>query len=145
MEFLIWIGLFVAMLVLNALMQRASARRGPPPPQDEVQARTADLPSAAELWRQLRTITDGPAAKAATVRSPEAEALPEEWIREQVDRRPPPPPPRAGPRRGYRYTRRELLGTRRDLRKAIVLMTVLGPCRGAETPGQAPARQEPSI
>ena len=142
MEFLIWIGLFAAMLVLNALMQRAAARRRPPPPQDEIQAPApaADLPTAAELWRQLRTITNGPAPR-ASARSLEAGAPPREWSREQVERRPPRPP--AGPARRHRYTRRELLGSRRDLRQAIVLMTVLGPCRGAETPAQAPARGEP--
>jgi hypothetical protein len=44
------------------------------------------------------------------------------------------------PRRASRYDRRALFGSKHDVRKAIVLMTVLGPPRGAEPPDGGPAR-----
>jgi hypothetical protein len=50
------------------------------------------------------------------------------------------PPPVAGPSRarvvGHVPRRRPALGTRRELRRAIVLREVLGPCRGMESSAQ---------
>jgi len=48
----------------------------------------------------------------------------------------------APPRSGGRFRKRVLFRNRRDLRRAIILMTVLGPCRAAESPN-AEARQSP--
>lgn len=38
----------------------------------------------------------------------------------------------SAPRPSGRYSRQSLMSTRRDLRKAIVIAAVLGPCRAAE-------------
>jgi uncharacterized protein YqfA (UPF0365 family) len=55
-EFLIWGGLFVAMLLLNAVMQRAAQKRLPPQGDAQRPVTNSELPSAAELWRQLGKI-----------------------------------------------------------------------------------------
>ena len=56
----------------------------------------------------------------------------------------PPPHVQAGARpatpRGGHASRRRLVGSRADLRRAIVLMEVLGPCRGMAEPGAVRTR-----
>ena len=143
LEFLVWGGLFLAMLVLNFVMQRAAARKRVPPPARRPQqpAAPAGRPSAAELWGQLRKITEAAEAKAAA-RAEWAE-VPPEGFREIVERPEPAPAAPPAPPRQRPYTRRNLLSSRSDLRKAIVLMTVLGPCRGAESPPRGKGIEEP--
>ena len=144
LEFLVWGGLFVAMLVLNFVMQRAAARKRVPPPAGRPQQPAAvppGRPSAAELWGQLRKITEAAEAKAAA--RAEWVEVPPEGLREIVERDAPAPAAPVAPPRRRPYTRRNLLGSRSDLRKAIVLMTVLGPCRGAESAQRGQAIEEP--
>jgi hypothetical protein len=79
--------------------------------------------------------------------------IPQEKSVEQVLRRtpatpPPPPTPRASrsrlhgsevrtiaPPSNNRFPKRLLLGTRRDVRRGVVIMTLLGPCRAFDPPG----------
>ena len=142
-EFLVWGGLFVAMLVLNFAMQRAAARKREQPEARRQQQPAAPpgRPSAAELWGQLRKITEAAEAKAGA-RAEWAEAPPESFRDAAEQAAPAPAAPMASPRRRP-YTRRSLLGSRSDLRKAIVLMTVLGPCRGAESPQPGQRSEDP--
>ena len=47
-------------------------------------------------------------------------------------------PPRALDRpRGRRYSRKSLMGTRREMQNAVVIATILSPCRGMEPPAGA--------
>ena len=103
---------FLALVLFNYLAQRAARRR-------EQQEKTQTV------------VTPGPPSV--------EEELPEElWGRTAA---PPPPPapvlvsrsaPPPAPRRLHPV--RALLNDKRDLRRAVVLMMVLGPCRGQETP-----------
>ena len=73
---------------------------------------------------------------------------PVEQMLRQAQTTPPPPTPRAAgdrvhrsparsvtPLANDRVTRRSLLGTARDVRRGIVTMTLLGPCRAFGPPG----------
>jgi len=155
-EFLIWAAIFVAVL-LNTVWQQAAARKRAQPQEDRPRpaadlprraadlprpAAAAELPSAAELWRRLRDVTESAAAKARTRGQPARrprEAIVDEIIETQ-------PSPIADPAlHRPPGTRRRLLGSRRDLRQAIVLMTILGPCRGMEPPpGRSTADEPPA-
>lgn len=48
---------------------------------------------------------------------------------------------RARPRR--RFARQSLMGTRRDVQNAVVIATIMGPCRALEPPGGAAAPTSP--
>ena len=81
-------------------------------------------------------------------RQPEAEPDPLWELPEEVNEREAAPVPRAtaghfgrGPAssatvvpRARRFSRRSLLGSPRDLQNAVVLATILGPCRAMEAP-----------
>jgi hypothetical protein len=43
----------------------------------------------------------------------------------------------------FRFSRRSLLGTRRDVQNAVVIATILGPCRALEPPGGEAASTSP--
>jgi hypothetical protein len=51
----------------------------------------------------------------------------------EFGRRRPPAPVVARPRRQRRYSRQALFGTPQDVRKAVVIATILGPCRALES------------
>lgn len=119
-ELLIYGALFVGILLFNYAARRARQRPQPQdaapeyegPPQDP---RSAEYESPSEFWGRVQP---------SAVVTPLAPA--------PVDRVERPRPPDPALLRRKRYTRRSLLGSKRDLRRAIVLMTVLGPCRGME-------------
>jgi hypothetical protein len=114
---------FIAIVLFNFIAQRAARRR-----QQEEQAQ-APLPPARE--------------------EPLEDELPEDELPEDVWGRapaPPPPAPVVAPRPAPApvlvqppiprrvHPARALLNDRRDLRRAVVLMMVLGPCRAQEPP-----------
>ena len=108
---------FIAIVLFNYIAKRAARRRQ----QEEEQTQAQPAPSPVEevlledVWGRTPTPTPAPAPLAA----PRPAALP---ITAQ-----PPAPRRAHPVRA-------LLQNKRDLRRAVVLMMVLGPCRAQEPP-----------
>jgi hypothetical protein len=111
---------FIAIVLLNYFVQRAARRRQQ---EGEVQAPPAPPPAEEELledvWGRTPTQALAPAPPPAPVLAPRPAALP---IAAQ-----PPAPRRTHPVRA-------LLRDKRDLRRAVVLMMVLGPCRSQEPP-----------
>ncbi len=107
---------FLALVLFNYFAQRAARRR-----EQQEKAQTAVAPAAPSVEEELpeelwgRTVTP-PAPPPAPV----------------LVRRSAPPPP--APRRLHPV--RALLKDKRDLRRAVVLMMVLGPCRAQEPPEQ---------
>jgi hypothetical protein len=99
---------FILFPLINLLLRRMQTRAGSQTPRDE--------PPRRETPRQ-RTISA----------APEVIILPSERTR-APDLRETLPPPRSG-----RSGKRSLFRNRRDLRRAIILMTVLGPCRAADS------------
>jgi len=72
---------------------------------------------------------------------------PAEWSASPISavdfgRRPPAPAP-VQPRRPRRFSRQALFGTPQDVRKAVVIATILGPCRALEPSGSDPGTQFP--
>jgi hypothetical protein len=114
LELLFVLG-FVALVLFNYFVQRAARRREQ---QEKTQAAVAPAPPSVEeelpeeVWGRTATPTPPP---------PPAPVL--------VPRSAPPPP---APRRLHPV--RALLNDKRDLRRAVVLMMVLGPCRAQEPP-----------
>ena len=104
---------FLALVLFSYLAQRAARRREQ---QEKAQAAVAPAPPSVE------------------------EELPEEiWGRTVTPPPPPPVPallPRSAPPPAPRrlHPVRALLKDKRDLRRAVVLMMVLGPCRADESP-----------
>ena len=109
---LLYVLAIVGFFLFNMLAQRAARRR-----QQEEQAAHAAQPEPAaeepleEVWGR----TPAPAPAPVVLAPP-----------------PPPPPARAAPRRMHPV--RALLNDRQDLRRAVVLTMVLGPCRAQEPP-----------
>jgi hypothetical protein len=105
---------FIAIVLFNYFAQRAARRRQQ---EEQAQAQAAPPPVEEELLEDIwgRTPTRAPAPAPA----PRPAALP---IAAQ-----PPAPRRTHPVRA-------LLHDKRDLRRAVVLMMVLGPCRSQEPP-----------
>jgi len=100
--------------LFNMLAQRAARRR-----QREEQAAQPE-PVAEEPLEDIWGRTPAPApAPASVVLAP-----------------PPPPPVRVAPAPRRMHPVRALLNDPRDLRRAVVLMMVLGPCRAQEPPEQ---------
>lgn len=113
-ELVVYALIFLGIVVFNYLVQRLARRAQQRQPAPE-------LPMPEEE-RPLDT---------GFGRSPRAAALPEEVL---AARR---APPRATPAPAPRRTRADrLFGSRDDLRRAIVAMTVLGPCRAQDPPRQ---------
>jgi hypothetical protein len=112
---LLYVLAFVGFILFNYFVQKAARRR-----QEEEQAQAA-APAPAEeapledIWGR----TPAPAPAAAPV----------------IVTRPAPAPIRAEPPAPRRlHPVRALLKDRRDLRRAVVFMMVLGPCRSQEPP-----------
>lgn len=123
---LIYVLLFVGMLLVQYMLKRRRGRQ----PQESSQ--------------------DGGVAQPGAEMSPDFAGLEQDsaiaWgaSRVAVDRlaRPEAPPAlRARPR--HRFSRQSLMGTRRDVQNAVVIATILGPCRALEPPGGAPAPTSP--
>jgi hypothetical protein len=99
--------LFILAPLLNFLLQRARKRRHHPIPQEK---------SVEQMFHQAQTTLPRPTPRAAG---------------DRVHRS----PARTGtPPASNRLTKRPLLGTTRDVRRAIVIMTLLGPCRAFDPP-----------
>lgn len=123
---LLYVLFFIGLLVFQFLMKRRAGREQPAPTQDDD---IDDAPPAyevsqdlGELMRSLPLIRS-PVPTAATAemrRRPEPAAL----IRAR--------PPR-------RFSRQSLFSNRRDVQNAVVIATILGPCRAMEPPAEAAA------
>lgn len=111
---LIFVGIYLAQYVLKR-------RRSQTPQEPAQDAGTAppptDLsPDVAALEQVIPIAWGSSRAPAAPLGRPEAPAA----------RRARPP---------RRYSRQSLMGTRRDVQNAVVIATILGPCRALEPPG----------
>ena len=119
---LIFVGMYLAQYVLKRRRSRA--------PQQPAQDAGAPQP---------------PAGMFPDLEAPE-EPIPIAWGTSRAPAEPlarpePPAAPRTRPPR--RYSRQGLMGTRRDVQNAVVIATVLGPCRALEPPGGAAAAATP--
>lgn len=115
---LLYVLIFLGIVLFNFVAQRAARRRQQA---DQVQGRPAAQPEPPPAEEPLledvwgRTAAPAPAATPVLVPRP-------------APRRVAPPPPRR------RHPVRMLLKDKRDLRRAVILMMVLGPCRAQEPP-----------
>jgi hypothetical protein len=107
---------FIAIVLFNHFAQRAARRRQQ---EEQAQAQPAPPPVEEALLEDVWGRTPIPAPAPAPVAAPRPAAPP---IAAQ-----PPAPRRAHPVRA-------LLHDKRDLRRAVILMMVLGPCRSQEPP-----------
>jgi hypothetical protein len=108
MEALLLLLFFIVLPVINFLLQRVRKRRHHPIPQEK---------PVAQMRRQTQTNpTPWPTPRAAG---------------DRVHRS---PARTVTPLANDRVTRRSLLGTTRDARRGIVIMTLLGPCRAFDLP-----------
>jgi predicted lipid-binding transport protein (Tim44 family) len=116
---LIYVLIFLGIVAFNFMRQLAARRRQQ---EEEAQAQEA-VPAPAEEQR-LEDIWGRTPAAAPAAPAPAA-----------IVPRPAPPAVRAEPPAPRRlHPVRALLKDRRDLRRAVVLMMVLGPCRAQEPP-----------
>jgi hypothetical protein len=109
--------------IVRLLRERQRRRRAPA----DAEAETSELPELSL-----------PPGTRVRVPSPPAELPPQPVAAP----RPAPPPAPAVPVTERRLLRMRL-GSRTDLRRAIVLMTVLGPCRAHDLDQRRGAREEP--
>jgi len=108
---------FIAIVLFNFIAQRAARRRQQ---QEQAEAPIPSPPPAVE-----EELPEDYWGRTPTPPPPAAVLAP----------RPAPPPVLAPPPRPRRvHPVRALLKDRRDLRRAVVLMMVLGPCRAQEPP-----------
>lgn len=114
---LIYVLIIGGVLLFNYLMQQAARRRQAEaqqqelpqeePPQDELDE---------DIWRRApRTPAASPVAAAAVERARRSESTTV-----------------SSARPGRRFSRRSLMGSRRDVQNAIVIAAILGPCRAFE-------------
>ncbi len=111
---------FIAFVLFNYIAQRAARRRQQ---EEKAQAQPAERtapPAKVELLEDIWGRTPTPAPVPAPMRAAHA-------VEQPVRVAEPPEPVR-------RHLVRALLGTRRELRRAVVLMMVLGPCRSQQPP-----------
>jgi hypothetical protein len=111
---------FVVFILFNYFLQKAAQHRQQEEARAEAEAAAQSAPPPAEeepledIWGR----SAGRSAKPAPAPAPASVARPA----------PPPPPVRR------LHPVRALLEDRRDLRRAVILMMVLGPCRSQEPP-----------
>jgi hypothetical protein len=98
---------FIALPLLNFLLQRARKRRHHPVPQEK---------PVEQMFYQAQT------------------TLPRATPRAAGDRMHGSPARAVAPPANNPLTKRSLLGTTRDVRRGIVIMTLLGPCRAFDPP-----------
>lgn len=118
-ELLVYGAIFLVILMFNYLSRRAQSQK--PQPESEYEPSPQERPypeyqPTPEFWGRGM-----PPAEAMQPSPP----VPVEHVQRMR-----PPATRLAPKR---YTRRSLFGSKNDLRRAVVLMTVLGPCPGAES------------
>ena len=112
---------FIAIVVYNFFAQRAARRRQQ---QEQAQAEAVPAEPAPESSPQTE-LPEDVWGRTATAPTPAPVPVP----------RLAPPPVRAAPPAPRRlHPARALLKDKRDLRRAVVLMMVLGPCRAQEPP-----------
>jgi hypothetical protein len=155
-EFLIYVLIFIGIMAFNYFLQQ-SARRRRQEEQAQEQAQQEALqqeggPASDEplpdVWGRKPSAPDEELPE-VWKRKPSAqdEALPDFWGRKapaSVARAVPAMSAERGHRTGApafvqpprRAPSGALFGSRRDLRRAIVLMTVLGPCRAEDPPAE---------
>jgi hypothetical protein len=102
--------IFVALPLLNWLLRRVRQRRERQIPQP---------PTMPEMRRR------------ATVSEPRSLA-PQQLTRDRIQAQETPRAPVAGPQRGN--SKSSLFRRKAEMRRAIILMTILGPCRAADPP-----------
>lgn len=122
---LIVIGYLLYTLVVQwtARRRQRSAKERRAEPRDQGAAAPAAKPAATVPdWERF-----GRTQRSMKARPSELDALGRARRREV-----PPPPTAPGSVETRRWRARGLVGSRRDLRTAIVLMTVLGPCRALQ-------------
>jgi hypothetical protein len=114
---LLYVLAFAGFILFNYLVQRAARRRQQA---EGAQAAAQPAPPPAQEAEPLEDYwgRTAPAAPATMV--------------SQAIRAAPPAPPPPAPRR--LHPARALLSNKRDLRRAVALMMVLGPCRAQEPP-----------
>jgi hypothetical protein len=117
MDLLIYVLIFLGILLLNYVMQRA-ARRRQQEEQAQVEAPAEPPPAADEPLEDIWGRTSARAPAPAPVLAPH----------------PAPPVLAQAPAPRLMHPARVLLMDKRDLRRAVVLMMVLGPCRAQEPP-----------
>jgi predicted lipid-binding transport protein (Tim44 family) len=121
---LIYVLVFLGIVVFNFMRQLAARRRQQ---EEEAQAKAAaPAPAEEQPLEDLWGRTPAPAVPAAAAAAAAA----------VIVTRPAPPAIRAEPPATPRrlHPVRALLQDRRDLRRAVILMMVLGPCRAQEPP-----------
>ena len=90
-----------------------------------------------------------PEAYPASFDLPIEQTAPAAWSASPISandfgRRPPAPAPApVPPRRPRRFSRQSLFGTPQDVRKGVVIATILGPCRALEPSGSEPGTEPP--
>ena len=133
-EQLIWIGIFILVPLLERLFRRGQQPRPESQAPDEPRPRPAPRPLPAPVPIETRPAPQvprkpPPPRPAAIERPPPA--LPPSPPPGVDARLAPASPPRAGRRRRGTHRSVELTNPR-ELRRAIVLSTILGPCRAAD-------------
>jgi len=122
---LIYLLIFGGILLFNFFSQQAARRRQAEAQQEEEQEVPHDEPlpeDPPDIWGrppETQSALWGPATLVAPVHRTEV-------------------PIASSGRRRSRFSRTSLLGTKRDVQNAVVIATILGPCRGSEPPGTAP-------
>ncbi len=104
---LIYVLMFAAIVLFQYLMKRFAPREQQEPAQDE---QLAQIPEEAQPAPAPNAASDAAFGHFGRTEAPSVSAAP--------SRR--------------RFSRRSLLGTRRDVQNAIVIATILGPCRAFE-------------
>jgi hypothetical protein len=114
---LLYVLAFVGFILFNYMIQKAARRRRQEEQTQEAEKEAAPPPDEPldDIWGRTRAPVPAP----APVLAPRAAPLPVPAA--------PPAPRRAHPVRA-------LLKDKRDLRRAVILMMVLGPCRAQEPP-----------
>ncbi len=122
----IYVLLFLGFIFLNYFVQKAARRRQ----EEQEAAAQAEMPAEppAEDEEPLGTVWGRtPASAVAPAPGPATARIP----------RPAPPPMSVEPPASQRrHPVRALLKDKRDLRRAVILAMVLGPCRAQEPPEQ---------
>jgi hypothetical protein len=126
---LIYFLIFIAIFLFQFLKKMAARQAEQEAPPEVVRPPRVAYPTSFEF-------PDVPEAAPATWSAPPPVSATD------FGRRRPAVPVVARPRRQRRYSRQALFGTPQDVRKAVVIATILGPCRALEPPGSdAPAKR----
>jgi len=128
---LIYILVFIAIVLFQYVMKRFGPQRQPdevpqeaPPPQQRPAAQEEFLP---DIWGRAPAVPAVlPVTAASDIR----------FGRTAMPGGPAPLP-------GRRFSRKSLMGNRRDMQNAVVIAAILGPCRALEPLGGAAAGTSP--